>query len=135
MSSILEITKAFKDVSEWVAFCHAQSVTILNQTKEINELKDKNHQLERMLMDNTPLISKEGITTYKDLSDEEAIAVMELAKLREISMDRELTSDECKRYDTYTKNLLVLRSNKKKPVPTAESLSKEQLLTLVTNQD
>lgn len=139
MSNIFDLTKGFKEIAEWQHFAQAQQITILNLTKEINDLKEKNKQLEKLIGDVTPLINTPNSKSkldLRDISDEEAIAIMELAKLREVCLDRELSSDETKRYDTYTKCLLALRNNKKKPEQdNAGQASEAQLLSIVKTEN
>lgn len=131
------MTKNFVDTAEWKIFSESQARTIINLTKEISQLKDKNKSLEKMLMDNSPLIANNGSQSvlFKELSDEEAIAVMELSKLKQTSLERELNDLECKRYDVYTKNLLSIREKKSKKDPkTVDQLTDAELLSIVKPQ-
>jgi hypothetical protein len=50
--------------------------------------------------------------------DEQAIAEVQLKRLKEIALDRELTLDETKRYDLLNKNL-ILAKGKKPPINAA----------------
>jgi hypothetical protein len=134
---IIQLTKNFTEIAEWTRFCQAQSKQITTLTQEINELKEKNKQLEGLVGNFVPLIvnpgeKKSNLQIIEGLNDEEAIAVMEIAKLKEISLDRTLDPAETKQYEIYTKTLQLLRSVKKKPeLLQAESLSDAEILKIV----
>lgn len=131
---IFDLTKKFTEINEWRIFCQAQSTTIIKLTKDLQELKEKNQHLEKLIKTSTPLlqIDSKPILNLSGLSNEEAIAVNELAKLKEMSLERELSDQECKRFEVYTKTLLALRNNtKKKEDKVPENLSDEELFSIV----
>lgn len=133
--SLDKLSKEFKSVAEWASYCKSLESGLIKLTKEINSLKEKNEQLENIIKQTTPIIETEEQKRLKqtilDVSDEEAIAIMELAKLKEISLQRDLNADECRRYDIYTKSLLSIREKgKKRPSSGAEPTDEELLSRL-----
>lgn len=131
---IFDLTKKFTEINEWKTFCQAQSTTILKLTKDLQELKEKNLHLENLIKTSTSLveIDSKPILNLLGLSDEEAIAINELAKLKFLSLERELSDQECKRFEIYTKTLLALKNNKEKNSKgNAENLPEDELLSIV----
>lgn len=62
-------------------------------------------------------------------NDAETICLVQLALLNNYSMQRELTLEECKKAEIYTKTIVMLRSKQdKKEVDTVGALSNEELL-------
>lgn len=135
-----EISKNFKDISEWEAYCSAQYKTILSQSKEINELKDKLKEVEKLLANSVPLIedpNKEPRINIQLLSSEEAIAVMEIEKLKELSLERDLSMEECKKFEIYTKTLLSIRNTTKAKSQdnSLENISADDLLRALSSSN
>jgi hypothetical protein len=137
---IISLTKNFKEITEWQRFCEAQYQQIIKLSREITELKDKNISLEKIVNSTVPLLQdpnkpKKELKNILQLTDEEAIAVMEIAKLKDISLERPLDPAETKQYEIYTKTLQLLKQTKKAPeLLEAEKLSDEQILTLVDGE-
>jgi hypothetical protein len=131
-------TKNFKDIQEWKIFCTAQYKQIITLTQEISDLKDKNKNLEKIVSSTVPLLQDSSqktstIQSVAGMSDEEAIAVMEISKLREISLERPLDMAETKQYEIYTKTLQSLKNKKSQGLAETEKLSNEEILKLVDN--
>lgn len=125
----------FKDTSEWAHYCKSLENTIIKLTKEVNTLKEKNEQLEEIIKKTVPIIEtdeqKHIKNTLQNVGDEEAIAIMELAKLKEISLQRDLNTDECRKYDIYTKALLAIREKKNKPINNVPNMSDSEILSIL----
>lgn len=138
--NIIQLTKNFKEIGEWQTFCSAQSKQIISLTQEITDLKEKNKQLEKMLSQTVPLVEDPNIKdsrikSLQGLNDEESIAVMELAKLKDLSFTRPLDPAETKQYEIYTKILHLLKQTKKKPeLLTAEGMSDAEILKIVDSE-
>jgi len=138
---IIQLTKSFTELAEWQRFCEAQYKQIISLTKQNNEFKEKIKNLEEILGKSTSLIQdptkkQTTIQSIAGLSDEEAIAIMEIAKLKEISLERPLDPAETKQYETYTKTLQLLKQQKKeKQQAETAKLSDEQILRLVENPE
>jgi len=117
------------------AYQKAQASTIISQTKEINVLRKQREQLEaqiaQLIMENTQFKALNPTTTF-DISDEETICVVQIALLKNLAMQRELTLEECKKTEIYCKVLKDIRS--KVPVKNEENidgLTNDQLLELM----
>lgn len=96
--------------------------------EEIERLKAENDKLK--------LIIRQGFSnTNNGFSDEEAICVVQLKILRELSQIRDLSLDEVKKFDLLVKNLKSIRGNvvQVQPINTAIELSTTELLSMVEN--
>jgi hypothetical protein len=121
--------------SDTKAYQKAQASTIISQTKEINILRKQREQLEaqiaQLIMENTQFKALNPTTTF-DISDEETICVVQIALLKNLAMQRELTLEECKKTEIYCKVLKDIRS---KVLPRDEDkidgLTNDQLLELM----
>ena len=106
-----------------------KQITVLN--KKINELKVENEELRVKLKQAqaTPsIMSGTRMSGNKEgLSDEEQVCKLEIAKLLEVSGDRELTLEESKKLDIYTKILNSKKTEEKKQVEPV-NLSDTELL-------
>jgi hypothetical protein len=136
---IEDISKNFKDISEYQAYCAAQYNVIINQSKKISELEEKLKDLEKLLASSTPIVGSENPIPDRlnivGLTSEEAIAMMEIEKLKEISLERELSMEECKKFEIYTKTLLNIK-NSVKSTPkenNLENISTEDLLKALSS--
>lgn len=115
------------------AYQQAQKATIINQTKQINEARKKletlSLQVEQLTIENTRLKTLNPSEKY-DVEDSESIALVQLALMNNFSMQRELTLEECKKFEIYTKTLALIRG--KKPTEDEsggiDNLSNEELL-------
>ena len=116
------------------AYQKAQQSTIISQTRQINELRKKleelSKQCETLTIENTKLKALAPASSLDTtIPDEESICLVQLALLNNMSMQRELTLEECKKTEIYSKVLVTLRN--KKPVddtPSTSNLSNEELL-------
>ena len=117
--------------SDAKAYQKAQSATIVSQTKEINVLRKQKEQLEKefekLTMEHVQLkaLNPAGTAQF-EVSDEETIAIVQLAILKNLAMQRELTLEETKKCEIFTKLLIQMRSN----VPEV----KEQKMDALTNE-
>jgi hypothetical protein len=117
------------------AYQKAQASTIIFQTKEINILRKQREQLEaqiaQLIMENTQFKALNPTTTF-DISDEETICVVQIALLKNLAMQRELTLEECKKTEIYCKVLKDIRSKVSvKNEENIDGLTNDQLLELM----
>jgi hypothetical protein len=117
------------------AYQKAQASTIISQTKEINVLRKQREQLEaqiaQLIMENTQFKALNPTTTF-DISDEETICVVQIALLKNLAMQRELTLEECKKTEIYCKVLKDIRSKVlPKDDDKIDGLTNDQLLELM----
>ena len=131
-----------KNDDDKAAYIKAQTSTIISQTKEINHLK---RELERVAKENERLsmelvqskavgaVSGGGSEGQFDISAEETICVVQLEILKNMAMTRELTLEETKKAEIYTKTLLMIRGKKpvEKEEEKIEKLSNEDLLKMM----
>lgn len=115
------------------AYQKAQAATIVAQTRQLNELRKKveelSKQCDQLTIENTKLKALAPADSQLETEDAETIAVVQLALLRNYSMQRELTLEECKKSEIYVKILKEMRSGKKTDDgPSIGNLSNEELL-------
>lgn len=136
--SVDNITEQFKNFSELQAFATSQYRTIIELSKRISSLEDEREHLKKLLDQSVP---KEPSAEQKSLlienaTDEEIICRYELRKLKMKSeSSEELTLEESKRVDIYTKLLQVLSGKKDAPAKPTEKLTPEQLMGLLKAVD
>jgi hypothetical protein len=132
--NIEEITKNFKDRADLVKFAESQYELIVKLSKDINKLEEEKLVLKRQI-DTQGIVTNK--TDLKDLesklavtSDAESICLMQLKLLRDKSLEGELTLEECKKTEIYTK---VLNSLKEKDISKNidKTVDTKSLLTLV----
>jgi len=140
--SIDKMSAKFTSADELKAYSDAQYKTILNQSKEISKLKAENNKLrddvERMAKEITVSNAQKSLnpnsSSQFDTSDEETICVVQLAMLKSISLNRELTSDETKRFEIFTKTLKLIRGQVGEKEEPTKRLSNEELLALMAEE-
>lgn len=126
------------DEEDAKAYQKAQQSTIITQTRQINELRKKleelSGQLETITIENTRLKALAPEASELETEDAETIAIVQLALLRNYSMQRELALDEVKKFEILAKILITLRSKKpEKQQDTIGSLSNEELMEAMKN--
>lgn len=101
------------DDEDQKVFLEAQRATIISQTKQINEarrkLEELSKQLQELTIENTRLKALSPESKEMDKEDPETIAIVQLALLRSYAMQRELTLEETKKYEIYTKTLVLIK--------------------------
>src|SRR5271166_3088086 len=101
-----EDTKSLNpEVRKLQAYSNAQTNTIIELSRKLKEAQDEVSHLKKLLEGSVPLIKPEGSIITDKANDQEYICRTEINKLREISRDRELTLEECKKLDIYSKIL------------------------------
>lgn len=128
-----------KDLAELRVFSEAQQKTILKLSKKNKELEEEVSHLKKLLESQTPLVQTDpsvGLPAEKFLtSDQEAICRMELNKLKQSSFERELTLEEAKRVDIYSKILNVLENSPKTIKVETKSIPSQDLMSLVQSEE
>jgi small-conductance mechanosensitive channel len=120
--------------SESKAYVKAQQSTIISQTKNINELRKKleelSRQCETLTIENTKLKALAPSSSLDvSIPDEESICLVQLALLNNMSMQRELTLEETKKTEIYSKILISIRAKKpEKEENSISNLSNEDLI-------
>lgn len=125
MSDFDKMADKYKTVPELKAYCNAQYSTIVKLNKKINQLEQ---DIKDVKLNKTDYKSSLLIPNTNGLSDEEAICIMELNKLRQRSMNDELTMEECRKVEAYVRTLLNLRDGDTAAVSQTGSMSTEDLV-------
>lgn len=119
------------DEEDAKAYQKAQAATIVTQTRQMNELRKKfeelSLQLEKLTIENTRLKAMGNGTEIEKGNDAETICLVQLALLNNYSMQRELTLEETKKAEIFTKTMILLRSKQDK-VEQAPKISDEELM-------
>lgn len=130
-----KMIKDFKDTIELQSFAEAQYKTILDLNKKINQVQEEKKQLELLLQNSVPMLEgqkKEFLGYDSSTPNEEIISTVQLGKLKEISFVRELTLEESKRVEIFSKILSSLKSKEQKPKDNGlEEVSTAELIRLV----
>lgn len=118
------------------AYQKAQAATIITQTRQINDLRKQIEKLaaehEQLIIENTKLKALNPQSSEFDISDEETICVVQIALLKNIAMQRELTLEEVKKTEIYVKSLKLIRGAVSEiKEPSADGLTNEQLLEMM----
>lgn len=137
MEKMDKMLEQFKDFASLQKYAEAQYKTILSLSKKVKALEEENVELKDLLEKSTPLLvqEKNNLVTYQveASSDEEMIAKVQLARIREISMERELTLEEAKRVEIFTKILSVKGSNSSIAIQT-QKMNSDDLLKMLDNE-
>jgi hypothetical protein len=136
---IQELAKSYKTMEELQIYCQSQFRQILNLSKKIKELEDKNTDLTRKVKEGSVVT----VAQQKDLSspitgasllvkdDAKTIAQVQLKLLKEMSFDRELTLDEAKRVEIFNKIANAQEEKPKTFKADAKTLNTDDLLSLI----
>jgi hypothetical protein len=137
--SLDKMLDEIKTLSELRAFSEAQQKTIVKISKKNKELENEIVHLKKLLESQTPIIKTEAENQSVGekflTSDQEAICRMELNKLKQVSFERELTLEEAKRVDIYSKILNVLENSPKTIKVETKNASSQELISLVQSED
>jgi len=103
----------YRDFKSLQEFAVAQNTTILQLSKKIQTLESKLKHSEELLKSTVPNISSQlpGVKVTAE-EDSEYICLVEIAKLKNYTQERDLTLEESRRFDTYYK---ILNNIKSKP--------------------
>ena len=132
MANIDEVYKQFKSTAELQQYCETQYKTILELSKQKQLLEEENRNLKKMLTEGVPFaLEKEVNIKYREFENEEATCLEQIEKLKETSAERELSYEEAKKLDIYTKLLLNIRENKPKKDDPLKGLDEKELLASI----
>lgn len=121
------------DEADAKAYQKAQASVVVNLTRQNNELRKKLDelagQLEKLTIENTRLKALGADTPgVEQGNDAESICLVQLALLNNYSMQRELTLEETKKAEIFTKTLVLLRGKQEKKEDEVVKLSDEEFL-------
>jgi hypothetical protein len=111
MDNISNISQNFKSFIELQEYCDAQFAVAQALAKENEKLKAEIEHLKSLLAGATPLLKPEVEQPAPKLqvSTEQAILEMQIEKMRQDAMVRQLTLEETKRLDLLIKNLHLVK--------------------------
>ncbi len=136
MDSMDKMLEQIKDFASLQKYAEAQYKTILSLSRKVKVLEEENVELKDLLEKSTPVLNEEkkNFIAYQveASSDEEMIAKVQLARMKEISMDRELTLEEAKRVEIFTKILNTKGSSSSISVQT-QKMDNNDLLKMLDN--
>lgn len=124
------IALQLNSIEELQAYTNAQFQQINALNKKLNKIESENAELKKALADSARAKQvSETTSEFLITCDEEFISINEIKKLRDISIERELNNDECKRLEVYVRILDGLKSKKKKDEQdSSKALSTEELM-------
>jgi cell division septum initiation protein DivIVA len=143
MDSVGKTINSFKDPEQLKQFADSLYRQTIELSKENEELKEHVHELKQKLSENTakvvvssmssmPNINVKDLLSLED-NDQEMICRSQLAILRSSAMNRELTLEEARKIEIYSK---VLNGIKPKEVDESEKVKdnpSDNLVLLLSN--
>lgn len=125
--------KTYDELNE---FAEAQQKVIIQLNKKIQKLESEKNHLEGLLK-NAPvqLFGGKELAIANDMATEEAICAMQIKRLEEVSLGRELTLEETRKLEAFSKILATFRSNPKTIDVRTKHLETEEVLRLIENDD
>lgn len=124
-----KMVEEFTNHAELLEFSKAQHKTIVELTRKVQNLEKKLKNT-----NNSKLIKKEHSDILK-VSDEEIICRTQLNLLREIAMERELTLEETRKVDMYSKILIALSDKPKTIEVKTKGMKDDELLAVLENDE
>lgn len=135
MTAIDKMLQQFKTQPELEAFAKAQQKTIIELTKKNKALETEVKSLKKLTESKIIIPGNEENKIDFSASDEESIARQQLFKLKEISNERELTYEETKRVEIFSKLLIALKDKPKTIEVKSKNLSDAELIALAVKTE
>lgn len=131
-----KILDNFDTVEDLKQYASSQYLTIISQSKKIHELESKLEKLDLKLLEaerKEAVSSSLNVEQPEGQSDTETACIVQIAMLKGLAMNRELTLEEVKKLEIFAKTLQMMRGkiteDKKKEQPS--KISTADLLRLV----
>ncbi len=121
----------FKSLEDLQAFAKAQQKTLIDMTKKLRASEDEIKHLKKLLEGAVPLVNPPTKVTFS-AHDEEQIAREQLFLLKTISKDKELTMEEAKKVEIFSKILNSLKDKKPSGLRDIELQAKSSSLEQLT---
>lgn len=131
-----ELAVQFTNMKDLREYCNSQYSVIVELNRKINKLEEENKNLMALVEKATPyLVEQEGkLEVYKNLSDEMAICLMQIKILKDKSVSSELSFEDTKKLEIFTKTLITLKTGQKIPDSAAKGLSDAELINLIESE-
>lgn len=131
MSSGKKIINSFEDPEQLKQFCESQYQTIVELSQELAEFKRSNEELKAKA-----LVSAQGLNASSliqlDEQDQEIICRTQIALLRNRSMNCELTLEEARKLELYSKILGSVKPKPETDMREIKEMDSESMLLLVS---
>ena len=126
----------FQNFEDLKAFANAQQKTLIELTKKNKIYQDEIKHLKKLLEGAVPVINDKPNVDFS-ANDEESIAREQLFLLKKISNDKELTMEEARKVEIYSKILSAPKNKSRDINVNSKQLEAGELLTLLskTNYD
>lgn len=126
-----KMVDTFKTMEDLQMFCKAQQKTLIELTKKNKEKEDKIKHLEKLLSQTVPVLQTDKPKIEFGANDEESIAREQLFRLKELSHEKELTLEEAKRVEIFSKILIAGKQKPKDIISNGKQLDTKELLKLI----
>lgn len=126
------ILNNFTNVDDLKEYASSQYRTIITQSKKITELERKVESLESKLQESEKKAAVNSVLSLdqpEGSSDVETTCMIQIAMLKGLAMNRELTLEETKKLEIFAKTILAVRGK-----PVAEEKKKDSAPRLTTEQ-
>ena len=144
-NEVIDITAMagkFKSRLELQRYSEKLFAAFKQSVEQLQKVQDENKHLKEMLASVVPVVAAptevKEIPTFS-VPDEQAIAEMQLLRLKQIAMDRDLTLDETKRFDLLTKNLYLAKGKPTKAIDARakrlEDVTEAELVQIAKKSD
>lgn len=126
----------FKEFDDLKAFANAQQKTLIELTKKNKAYEDEIKHLKKLVEGVVPVINDRPTVDFS-ANDEESIAREQLFLLKQISKDKELSMEEARKVEIYSKILSAPKGKSRDINANSKQLEAGELLTLLskTNDD
>lgn len=127
----------FTDFAELQTYANVQYKLTIELSKKIHQLEEENIHLKKLLDKSIPPLegANKTVEIYQNVDDKEAICLMQIKLLKETSIERELTLEEAKKFDIYTKILVELNKKNAEQPPQEARMSDAELISLMNKLD
>lgn len=127
----------YKEMSQLQAYAEAQNSTILQMSKKLKKIEEERDHLKQLLESSVPILKSDKPQLGEKFltSSEEAICVMQLEKLRDISSERELTLEEARRVEIFSKVLSASKNSPKVIELKTKHMTNDELLAIVESDN
>ncbi len=132
MAKIDSLIDQFKDIDELKIYTQSQQKTIFDLNKKLKAIEEENNSLKALCDKKIIQELDENEKQLEYSSDEEAICKRQLQLLKQLAFNRELTLEETKKVEIYSK--INGATTKKKVDPFTQTDTKELLKLVESNE-
>lgn len=124
----------FKTEEELKAYIEAQQQSFIEVSKKVRGLEDENDNLKKKIDKLQLQQNKDKVSSLEaeEISDSEIICLSQIELLKKRTEERELTYEETKKFEVFTKIYEQIKTAKKNNDEKLKETSTEQLLSLVS---